>query len=207
MGDIPLELQPKLLRVLQEQEFERLGSSRTLRVNVRLVAATSRNLLEMVDKHEFRGDLYYRLNVFPITIPPLRERREDIPLLARYFAEKYSRRMNKRIETIPADVMQALQQYQWPGNIRELQNFIERAVILIEDNHSSGAVGRIGTACGSRFHPSCAYPCGDRPRADHPGPERGERRFGRAGRRGGTPRAEAHHPPLPDEAAGNQEIG
>ena len=102
VGDIPLELQPKLLRVLQEQEFERLGSSRTLRVNVRLVAATSRNLLEMVDRHEFRSDLYYRLNVFPITVPPLRERREDIPLLARYFAEKYSRRMNKRIETIPA---------------------------------------------------------------------------------------------------------
>ncbi|MGO8790404.1 MAG: sigma 54-interacting transcriptional regulator [Terriglobia bacterium] len=130
VGDIPLELQPKLLRVLQEQEFERLGSSRTLRVNVRLVAATSRNLLEMVDKREFRGDLYYRLNVFPITIPPLRERAEDIPLLARYFAEKYARRMNKRIETIPADIMQPLIGYHWPGNIRELQNFIERAVIL-----------------------------------------------------------------------------
>ena len=143
VGDIPLELQPKLLRVLQEQEFERLGSSRTLRVNVRLVAATSRNLLEMVDKHEFRGDLYYRLHVFPITIPPLRERREDIPLLARYFAEKYSRRMNKRIETIPSDVMQALRQYQWPGNIRELQNFIERAVILSKTTTLQAPLGEL----------------------------------------------------------------
>jgi len=143
VGDIPLELQPKLLRVLQEQEFERLGSSRTVRVNVRVVAATSRNLLEMVDKHEFRGDLYYRLNVFPITIPPLRERREDIPLLARYFAEKYSRRMNKRIETIPADVMNSLQQYQWPGNIRELQNFIERAVILSKTTTLQAPLGEL----------------------------------------------------------------
>jgi formate hydrogenlyase transcriptional activator len=143
VGDIPLELQPKLLRVLQEHEFERLGSSRTVRVNVRVVAATSRNLLEMVDKHEFRGDLYYRLNVFPVTIPPLRERREDIPLLARYFAEKYARRMNKRIETIPADVMHALQQYQWPGNIRELQNFIERAVILSRTTTLQAPLGEL----------------------------------------------------------------
>jgi formate hydrogenlyase transcriptional activator len=143
VGDIPLELQPKLLRVLQEREFERLGSSRTQRVNVRLVAATSRNLLDMVEKHEFRRDLYYRLNVFPITIPPLRERREDIPLLARYFAEKYSRRMNKRIETIPADVLQALRQYQWPGNIRELQNFIERAVILSKTTTLQAPLGEL----------------------------------------------------------------
>ncbi len=143
VGDIPLELQPKLLRVLQEQEFERLGSSRTLRVNVRLVAATSRNLLAMADQHEFRSDLYYRLNVFPITIPPLRERREDIPLLARYFAEKFARRMNKRIETIPADVMQALRQYQWPGNIRELQNFIERAVILSKTTTLQAPLGEL----------------------------------------------------------------
>jgi len=143
VGDIPLELQPKLLRVLQEHEFERLGSSRTLRVNVRLVAATSRDLLEMADEHEFRSDLYYRLNVFPITIPPLRERREDIPLLARYFAEKYSRRMNKRIETIPTGLMQALQQYQWPGNIRELQNFIERAVILSKTTTLQAPLGEL----------------------------------------------------------------
>jgi len=143
VGDIPLELQPKLLRVLQEQEFERLGSSRTLRVNVRLVAATSRNLLEMVDKREFRSDLYYRLNVFPLTVPPLRERREDIPLLARYFAEKYSRRMKKRIGTIPADTMQALTRYHWPGNIRELQNFIERAVILSKATTLQAPLGEL----------------------------------------------------------------
>jgi len=143
VGDIPLELQPKLLRVLQEHEFERLGSSRTLRVNARVVAATSRNLLEMVDKHEFRGDLYYRLNVFPIAIPPLRERREDIPVLARYFAEKYARRINKRIETIPADVMHSLRQYQWPGNIRELQNFIERAVILSKTTTLQAPLGEL----------------------------------------------------------------
>jgi formate hydrogenlyase transcriptional activator len=143
VGDIPLELQPKLLRVLQEQEFERLGSSRTLRVNVRLVAATSRNLLEMVDKREFRSALYYRLNVFPITVPPLRERRDDIPLLARYFAEKYSRRMNKRIETIPANTMQALTRYHWPGNIRELQNFIERAVILSKATTLQAPLGEL----------------------------------------------------------------
>jgi formate hydrogenlyase transcriptional activator len=143
VGDIPLELQPKLLRVLQEHEFERLGSSRTQRVNVRLVAATSRNLLEMVDKREFRGDLYYRLHVFPISIPPLRERREDIPLLARYFAEKYARRMNKRIETIPTDVMQALTRYHWPGNIRELQNFIERAVILSKTTTLQAPLGEL----------------------------------------------------------------
>ena len=143
VGDIPLELQPKLLRVLQEREFERLGSSRTVRVNVRLVAATSRNLLEMADERQFRSDLYYRLNVFPITIPPLRERPGDIPLLARYFAEKFSRRMNKRIETIPVDAMQALMRYHWPGNIRELQNFIERAVILSKTTTLQAPLGEL----------------------------------------------------------------
>jgi DNA-binding NtrC family response regulator len=130
VGDIPLELQPKLLRVLQEQEFERLGSTRTQRVNVRLVAATNRNLSEMVAERQFRGDLYFRLNVFPIHIPPLRQRVDDIPLLVRHFVERYTQRMNKRIETIPDEVMEALCRYPWPGNIRELQNFIERAVIL-----------------------------------------------------------------------------
>ena len=153
VGDIPLELQPKLLRVLQEHEFERLGSSRTVRVNVRVVAATSRNLLEMVDKHEFRSDLYYRLNVFPITIPPLRERREDIPVLARYFAEKYARRINKRIETVPAEVMHALQQYQWPGNIRELQNFIERAVILSKTTTLQAPLGELERLADRGFSP------------------------------------------------------
>jgi len=130
VGDIPLELQPKLLRVLQEQEFERLGSTRTKRVDVRLVAATNRDLEEMVAAGTFRNDLYYRLNVFPITIPPLRERPEDIPLLVRYFVQKFARRMSKPIETIPADTMTVLSRYGWPGNVRELENAVERAVIL-----------------------------------------------------------------------------
>ena len=130
VGDIPLELQSKLLRVLQEQEFERLGSTRTIRVDVRMVAATNRDLTGMVAEKQFRSDLYYRLNVFPIMNPPLRERKEDISALVRYFTQKFSRRMNKRIDSIPAETMTALSQYHWPGNIRELENFIERAVIL-----------------------------------------------------------------------------
>jgi formate hydrogenlyase transcriptional activator len=130
VGDIPLELQPKLLRVLQEQEFERLGSTRTTRVDVRMVAATNVDLVQKVAENQFRSDLYYRLNVFPVTIPPLRERREDIPLLVRYFAQKYARRMKKPIDAIPTKAMTALTDYHWPGNVRELENFIERAVIL-----------------------------------------------------------------------------
>ncbi|TMB13807.1 MAG: AAA family ATPase, partial [Deltaproteobacteria bacterium] len=130
VGDIPLELQPKLLRVLQEREFERLGSTRTKRVDVRVVAATNRNLEEMVAAGTFRNDLYYRVNVFPITLPALRERPEDIPPLVRYFVQTFARRMNKRIETIPADAMTALSSYAWPGNVRELENAIERAIIL-----------------------------------------------------------------------------
>jgi len=130
VGDIPLELQPKLLRVLQEQEFERLGSARTIRVDVRLVAATNVDLAQKVAANQFRADLYYRLNVFPIVVPPLRERREDIPLLVRYFAQKYAQRMKKPIDRIPAKAMAALIEYPWPGNVRELENFIERAVIL-----------------------------------------------------------------------------
>jgi formate hydrogenlyase transcriptional activator len=130
VGDIPLELQPKLLRVLQEQEFERLGSPRTTKVDVRLVAATNVDLARKAADHQFRMDLYYRLNVFPIVIPPLRERREDIPLLVRYFAQKYARRMKKPIDTVPVKAMTALTEYHWPGNVRELENFIERAVIL-----------------------------------------------------------------------------
>jgi formate hydrogenlyase transcriptional activator len=128
--DIPLELQPKLLRVLQEQEFERLGSSRTVRVDVRIVAATNVDLARLVSDKKFRSDLYYRFNVFPITLPPLRERPEDIPLLAHFFAQKFSQQMKKPIERIPAEAMTALTGYSWPGNIRELQNLIERAVIL-----------------------------------------------------------------------------
>jgi formate hydrogenlyase transcriptional activator len=130
LGDIPLELQPKLLRVLQEQEFERLGGTRTLRVDIRLVAATNRDLAQMVEDREFRSDLYYRLNIFPILVPPLRERPEDIPLLVAHFTDKYARRMDKRISNIPAETMDALKRYHWPGNVRELQNFIERATIL-----------------------------------------------------------------------------
>lgn len=130
VGDIPLELQPKLLRVLQEQEFERLGSTRTVRTDVRLIAATHRDLSHMVAEGKFREDLLYRLNVFPIAIPPLRERIEDIPQLVEHFTQYYSHRFGKHIEVIPVETMQALTQYSWPGNIRELQNFIERAVIL-----------------------------------------------------------------------------
>ena len=138
VGDIPLELQPKLLRVLQEQEFERLGSTRTIRANVRLVAATNRNLAQLIAEKQFREDLYFRLNVFPIRVPPLRERAEDIPLLVRHYVRKYAQRMNKQIETIPEPAMAQLCHYSWPGNVRELQNFIERAVIL-----TSGKVLRV----------------------------------------------------------------
>ncbi len=130
IGEIPLELQPKLLRVLQEREFERLGSTRTLRTDVRLIAATNRDLAAMVEEQKFRSDLFFRLNVFPIQVPPLRERPEDIPLLVRNFVEEFSRRMNRRIETISSETMKALCRYRWPGNVRELQNVIERAVIL-----------------------------------------------------------------------------
>ena len=132
VGEIPLELQVKLLRVLQEQEFERLGSTRTIRVNVRILAATNRDLDHMVEEQRFRSDLYYRLKVFPITVPSLRERPEDIPLLVRHFAQKFAQRMKKRIETIPSEAMKALQAYDWRGNVRELENFIERAVILTQ---------------------------------------------------------------------------
>ncbi|HET6844895.1 MAG TPA: sigma 54-interacting transcriptional regulator [Candidatus Angelobacter sp.] len=133
VGDIPLALQPKLLRVLQEQEFERLGSGRTHRVDVRLVAATHRDLERMVKRGQFRGDLYYRLNVFPITLPPLRERLEDIAPLVEHYVEMFSHRIGKRIDSIPDELINAFQCYSWPGNIRELQNVIERAVILSHD--------------------------------------------------------------------------
>jgi formate hydrogenlyase transcriptional activator len=130
VGEIPLELQSKLLRVLQEQEFERLGSTKTIRVNIRLIAATNRDLKRMVETNQFRSDLYYRLNVFPITAPPLRERREDIPILVRYFTQHYAVRMKKNIQTIPTTTLDVLSRYAWPGNIRELENLVERSVIL-----------------------------------------------------------------------------
>jgi formate hydrogenlyase transcriptional activator len=130
IGEIPLELQTKLLRVLQEREFERLGSSRTLRTDARLIAATNRDLETMVGEQKFRSDLFFRLNVFPVHVPPLRQREGDIPFLVRHFAQQFSRRMNKAIETIPSATMDALCRYHWPGNVRELQNVIERAVII-----------------------------------------------------------------------------
>src|SRR5213080_4038597 len=133
VGDIPPALQPKLLRVLQEQEFERLGSGRTHKVDVRLVAATNRDLAKMVARGQFRSDLYYRLNVFPILLPALRERREDIPALVTHFVKLFSRRMGKQVDSIPPETMAAFQWYSWPGNIRELQNLVERAVILSRD--------------------------------------------------------------------------
>ena len=133
LGDIPSALQPKLLRVLQEQEFERLGSGRTHKVDVRLVAASNRSLVRMVARGQFRSDLYYRLNVFPVLLPALRERREDIPALVTHFVKLFSRRMGKQVETIPPETMAAFQSYSWPGNIRELQNLVERGVILTRD--------------------------------------------------------------------------
>ncbi len=146
IGDIPLELQPKLLRVLQEQEFERIGSAQTTRVNVRIVAATSRDLPRMVAGRQFRADLYYRLNVFPLKVPALRERAEDIPLLVRHFVELYSARAGKRVTDVPMETLEVLSRYPWPGNIRELQNVIERAVIL--------SPGRVLKACLEELQPS-----------------------------------------------------
>jgi formate hydrogenlyase transcriptional activator len=154
IGDLPLALQPKLLRVLQEQEFERLGSCRTHRINVRLVAATHRDLTHMVARNEFRSDLYYRLNVFPVLVPPLRERRDDIPRLVLHFVEVFSRRMGKWIEQVPQTTMDAFSTYDWPGNVRELQNLVERAVIrsdngvlpnpLLTSQASGGSVLKLG---------------------------------------------------------------
>ena len=143
IGEIPLELQPKLLRVLQEREFERLGSTRTLRTDARLIAATNRDLKAMVDEQKFRSDLYYRLNVFPIRVPALRERREDIPLLVRHFVQQFSQRNNREINSIPSETMEALVRYHWPGNIRELQNVIERAVIISKSPVLNVAVGEL----------------------------------------------------------------
>jgi len=151
VGDIPLELQTKLLRVLQESEFERLGSTRTMRVNVRLVTATNRDLEKMVAEQGFRRDLFYRLNVFPISLPPLRHRREDIPLLVRHFVAVFAGRMHKQIEVIPDHVMQALLDHAWPGNIRELENFIERSVILSDTQVLRAPLAKLKA---SAIHPS-----------------------------------------------------
>ena len=152
IGDMALDLQVKLLRVLQEQEFERLGSSRSIRVNVRLVAATNRDLPQMVEDKEFRADLFYRLSVFPISLPPLRDRREDIPALARHFMAKFAERMNKVVEDIPPETMDAMLAYDWPGNIRELQNFMERGVIV---SAGSGISAAAQPSCGRRTNQLC----------------------------------------------------
>ena len=153
VGDLPLELQPKLLRVLQEHEFERLGGNRTLRVDVRVVAATNTDLAALVADRKFRSDLYYRLNVFPIQVPPLRERPEDVPLLVRYFVQKFSRRQNKTVEYVPSDVMDALVSYPWPGNVPELENLIERAVLL-----SRGKELRVPLAELKESSPATVFP-------------------------------------------------
>lgn len=147
IGDLPLALQPKLLRVLQEQEFERLGSGHTHRINVRLVAATHRDLDQMVAANEFRSDLYYRLNVFPVLMPPLRERRNDIPQLVMHFVEVFSRRMGKRIKQIPETTMNAFSTYHWPGNVRELQNLVERAVIRSDNGVLSNPLSTLQANC------------------------------------------------------------
>jgi formate hydrogenlyase transcriptional activator len=160
VGDIPLSLQPKLLRVLQEQEFERLGSGRTHRVDVRLVVATHRDLEQMVKRDQFRGDLYYRVSVFPITLPPLRERLEDIGPLAEHYVEVFSRRMGKDITGIPDELLNTFKSYSWPGNIRELQNLIERAVVLANDGvlpnplRLTGAASLLGSAARETFRES-----------------------------------------------------
>src|SRR6202140_4602205 len=143
IGDLPLELQPKLLRVIQERQFERLGGFATIQTNVRVICATHRNLVEMVDKREFRADLFYRLSVFPIELPPLRERTEDIRLLVHHFVMDYAARMNKRITTISEEFMTALERHSWPGNVRELQNLIERSVILSSGSVLSGALPEV----------------------------------------------------------------
>jgi formate hydrogenlyase transcriptional activator len=144
VGDLPLEVQPKLLRVLQDQEFERLGSNRTIRVNVRLIAATNLDLAKSVASGHFRSDLFYRLHIFPLRMPPLRERSADIPLLVRHFVEKFSLQMNRKIEIIPSELMDAMMKYAWPGNIRELEHFIERSVILSEGSVLRALVEELG---------------------------------------------------------------
>jgi formate hydrogenlyase transcriptional activator len=170
VGDIPPELQPKLLRVLQEQEFERLGGTKTIRVDVRLVAATHRDLAQMVGDGRFRSDLYYRLNVFPVVLPPLRERREDVPLLVRHFTQRFARRMGRRIEAIPAAVMDALVGYAWPGNVRELQNVIERAVILSPGATLQVPPGDLRPGSGVRGQESGVREADAKPVTPDPGP-------------------------------------
>jgi len=161
VGDIPTEIQPKLLRALQEREFERLGSTHTRKVNIRLIAATNRDLEKMVANREFRSDLFYRLNVFPIRIPPLRDRREDIPLLVSYFVQKFANQMQKRIDAIPVAVMKGLMAWEWPGNIRELENFIERAVILTRAKSLEAPLSELRRPIADTPTATAAHPPGD----------------------------------------------
>jgi len=167
VGDLPMELQPKLLRVLQEQEFERLGSNRTIKVDVRVVAATNQDLAKQVADRTFRSDLYYRLNVFPIQIPALRERREDVPLLVRYFVQKFSRRLNKVVEYVPAEAMNALANYSWPGNIRELENFVERAVLLSPGKELRVPISELISEPGLPSTATSSHRAGASPSADN----------------------------------------
>ena len=192
IGDISLELQPKLLRAVQEQEFERLGSAKTIGVNVRIIAATHRDLSSMIRDEEFREDLFYRLNVFPVEIPPLRERREDIPLLVNYFVSKFSRRMGRQISSIPTATMDALRNNAWPGNVRELANFIERAVILSRGEELQVPMGELSRACTPRcFCARLDLPRG-RATGNHQCPGRCVWTCGRQWRSSPTARIEAH---------------
>jgi transcriptional regulator with GAF, ATPase, and Fis domain len=162
VGDVDLDLQPKLLRVLQEREFERLGSNRTIKVDVRLIVATHRDLPDMVQKGEFREDLYYRLNVFPIYIPPLRDRKEDIPLLVHYFVALLSHKMRKSIGVIPREAMETMVNWHWPGNVRELQNFIERSVILTRDETLAAPIAELKQKVSPKTASSTKLPSTDR---------------------------------------------
>ncbi len=153
IGDLPIELQPKLLRVLQEQQFERVGGVRSTQVNARIIAATNGDLSRMVDENRFRADLYYRLNIFPIVLSPLRYRRDDIPTLVRFFVDRFNRRLGKRVLTIPAELLQTITEYHWPGNIRELQNFVERAVITSDADMLNPRPGEVEALITRRQQP------------------------------------------------------
>ncbi len=196
VGDIPLELQPKLLRVLQDQEFERLGSTRTIKVDIRLIAATNRDLAHAVAEKEFRSDLYYRLNVFPIRMPSLSERKTDIPALVRHFVQKFARSMNKQIEIIPSATMNALVNWEWPGNVRELENLMERSVILSDGRVLNAPL--VGAENWPR-RPGQRWHTGKPGAAIHySGPARYRRSDRRSAGSGSEAGNEAHHPPVQD---------
>jgi formate hydrogenlyase transcriptional activator len=203
VGDIPSDLQPKLLRVLQEQEFERLGGTKTIKVNVRLIAATHRDLAKMVADGRFREDLYYRLNVFPVLLPPLRERRDDIPRLVRHFKQRFARRMGRRIETISTAIMDALVRYPWPGNVRELQNIIERAVILSPGPALQVPLNDLQAGAQEASAPTAApVTLADAERGAHPRyPPRHRLGAGRPERRRRPAGDEAFHVAVEDETA------